>query len=117
MCQSISLSRGSIAGQREDRALSHEVHGGGVLVQVCEDRSERLARMQLLRGRRVLGIHVYHKVGVCRKERHLTLRIPAIGAMGVGLDQFPDSEPIRRFSGGKGDMLAHGAPLPAEVAW
>jgi len=35
-------------------------------------------------------------MGVRGKERHLAFRIPAIGAVGVGFDEFPDRETIRR---------------------
>src|SRR5260370_12805057 len=48
MRQSVGLPRGSVAGQGENRALSDEVHGGVVLLQLCEDWSERFARVQLL---------------------------------------------------------------------
>jgi hypothetical protein len=46
-------------------------------------------------------------MGVCREERHLAFRIAAIGAVCVGLDEFPDRETIRRFGGGEGHVLAH----------
>jgi hypothetical protein len=75
------------------------VHGGGVLVQVREDRSERLARMQILRGRWIFGIHVHYEVGVRGKECHLTFRIATIGAVRIGFDEFTDSEAIRSFLG------------------
>src|ERR1700745_1013225 len=48
MGHAISFPCASIAGQREDRRLSKDVHGGGILVQVCEHRSECLARVHLL---------------------------------------------------------------------
>jgi hypothetical protein len=38
-------------------------------------------------------------VGVCGKERHLAFRIATIGAVGIGLDEFADCEPIRSFFG------------------
>jgi hypothetical protein len=46
-------------------------------------------------------------VGVCGKERHLTFRIAAIGAMCVGLDELPDREAIRCFFGGDANVFAH----------
>jgi hypothetical protein len=42
MGHAISFPCASIAGQREDRRLSKEVHGGGILVRVCKHRPARL---------------------------------------------------------------------------
>ena len=56
-------------------------------------------------GPESLGIHVYHEVGVRSKERHLTFRIATIGAMCVGLHELPDSEAIRGFVGGEGNVF------------
>ena len=69
--------------------------------------SERLARVQLLRGRRILGVHVHDEVGVFGKESHLTFRIATIGAVCVSLDELADGEAIRGFFGGDGDVFAH----------
>jgi hypothetical protein len=44
---------------------------------------------------------------VCGEKRHLTLRIAPIGAMGVGLDEFPYSEAIRGFFRRDRNMFAH----------
>jgi hypothetical protein len=55
----------------ENRALSNEVHGRSVFVQVSEYGSERLARVQFLRGLRVLGVHVNDEVRV--RQRSATL--------------------------------------------
>jgi hypothetical protein len=41
------------------------------------------------------------------KECHLTFRIAAIGAMCVGLDEFPDREAIRCFFGGNASVFTH----------
>src|ERR1700751_1454075 len=46
-------------------------------------------------------------MSVWGKERHLTFRIPAIGAVCVGLDEFPDGETIRSFLGGDSSVFAH----------
>src|SRR3984957_9855434 len=46
-------------------------------------------------------------MGVCGKESHLALRVTAVGAMCVGLDEFPDGETVRGFFGRDGDVLAH----------
>jgi hypothetical protein len=72
---------------------------GVVLVQPGEDGRERLARMQFLRGLRILGVHVHDEVGVFGKKRHLTFCVATIGAMRVGLDKLPDRKTIRGFGG------------------
>src|SRR6202022_5130133 len=64
-------------------------------------------RVQLLRGRRVFGVHVHHEVGIGSEEEHLTFRIAAIGAVRIGLDELADGEAIRGFLGGDGDVFAH----------
>jgi hypothetical protein len=46
MGHAIGFSGASVAGQCQDRRLSKEVHGRGVLIEVGEDRNESLARMQ-----------------------------------------------------------------------
>jgi len=47
MRQAVGLTRGPLGRQSEDRALSNEVRGRVILVQIWEYRSERLARVQL----------------------------------------------------------------------
>ena len=106
MRQAIGFSGSSVGGQREDGALSDEVRRGFVLIQLCEDWSERLARVQFLRASDP-GVHVHHELCVFSKERHLTFRIASIGAVRIDLDEFPNSEAIRGFRGGDGDVLAH----------
>jgi hypothetical protein len=69
------------------------------LVKVCENWSKCVARVQLLRGLRILGVHVNHEVAVLGKERHLAFRITTIGTVGVGLDELPDSKAIRGVFG------------------
>jgi hypothetical protein len=81
MSQAVRLPGTSVSRQAEDRTLSDEVHGSGVLVQICKHGSQRLARVQFLRGRWILGVHGHHEVGVCGKERHLAFRITTIGAV------------------------------------
>src|SRR6266852_2097989 len=83
------------------------MHGGGVLVQIREDWSERLARVQLLRRLRILGVHVHNEVRIWSKERHLAFRIATIGAMRVGLNEFSDRETICGFAGRGCQVLAH----------
>jgi hypothetical protein len=38
-------------------------------------------------------------MGVWGQESYLPLRITAVGAVCVGLDEFPDGEPVRGFFG------------------
>jgi hypothetical protein len=38
---------------------------------------------------------MHHEMRICRKKGHLALRIASVGAMGIGVDKFPDSESIR----------------------
>ena len=93
--------------EREDRALSDEMHGRVILVQVGKDRSERLARVQFLRGLRILRVHVHHEMSVGGEQSHLTFGITAIGAVGVGLDELADGETIRRLLRRDGNVFAH----------
>jgi hypothetical protein len=97
MGHAISFPCASVAGQRQNRGLSKEVHGRGVPVQVSEDRSKFFARVQFLCGRRIFSVQKHHEVGVCGKERHLTLCIATICTMRVGLDKLPDGEAICGF--------------------
>ena len=99
MRQAVSLPSGLIAGQRDDGALTNEVHRRIVFVQVCENGSELLARVQFLRGCRIFGIHIHHEMRVHCKERHLALGVTTVRAMRVRFDQFPDSKSIRGFLG------------------
>src|ERR1700751_1144971 len=61
MRKAVGFSRGPIAGQREDGALTDEMRRGIVLVQVCEHWRERLARVQFLRGFRIFRVHVHNE--------------------------------------------------------
>jgi hypothetical protein len=46
-------------------------------------------------------------VGIFGKERHLTFRIATISAVRVSLNKLTDSEAIRGFARGDGDVFAH----------
>jgi hypothetical protein len=111
MREAVGLPRSAIAVQCEDCALSKKVRRGIVLVQVGEDGSKRLARMQLLRGLRVLGVHVHHEVGILGEKRHLALRITPIGAVRVGLDELPYCDSIAGLRGRDRDLHTHGSLL------
>src|SRR5712675_479170 len=60
-----------------------------------------------LRRPRIFGVHIHHEVGVWGEERQLTLRIAAIGAMRVGLDEFPNRKAIGGFGRGEGSVFTH----------
>jgi hypothetical protein len=107
MRQTVRFPFGTIARQREDCALSNEMRRGIILVQICEDRGESVARVQFLRGPRIFGVHIHYEVGVCGKKSHLTCRIATIGAVCVGVDELADSEAIRDFAGRDGNVFAH----------
>jgi hypothetical protein len=63
--------------------------------------------VQLLRWRWVFGVHVDDEVGIGGEEGHLSLGVPAIRAVGVGLGKLADGEAVGSFFGGDGDVLAH----------
>jgi hypothetical protein len=46
-------------------------------------------------------------VGIGGEEGHLSLGVPAIRAVGVGLGKLADGEAVGSFFGGDGDVLAH----------
>ena len=114
MGQAVALAGGLVPGQR-DRALTVEVHGGDVLVEVVEHRSQGLPAVQLL-GRR-LGSQVIEdqEAGVFGEQGHLALRVTPVRAVGVGVNQLPDSQPVGRFLGRDGCMGRHGQPFVVRV--
>src|SRR6201988_748886 len=107
MRHAITFACASIVGQREVRGLSKEVHGRGVLVQICKNGSECLARAQLLRELRILGVHVHDEVRIWSKERHLACRIATIGAMRICLNELSDRETVRHLAWRNRQVLAH----------
>ena len=111
MCDAVGFARGASTVQREDCALSDEMHRRGIPIQVREDRGERPARMQLLRRLWILGVHVYNEMGVGGEQRHLAFRIATIGAAGVGLDELTDGEAIRGFRRRDCDVFAQPSSL------
>ena len=110
MREAVGFPCGAITVERKDGALSNEMRRGIVPVQVREDWSERLARMQLLGRLRFFGVHVHHEMGVCGEQSHLAFRIPTIGAVGVGLDELPDGKAIPGFLGEDAKVFAISRP-------
>src|ERR1700722_2384598 len=107
MREAVGFPCGAVSVQGEDGALSDEMRRGVVSVQVCEDWSERLARVQLLGRLRILGVHIHHEMGVRGEQRHLTSRIATIRAASIGLDELTNSKAVRGFLWGDSDVLAH----------
>src|SRR5450432_1059545 len=108
MRQAIGFPGGLVGCEGEDRALSDEVRGGVVLVQVCKNRRKRIARVQIHRGLRIFGVHEHHEVCVFGKESHLTLRVATVGAVRVGLDKLPNREAVGSFLRRDSNVFAHG---------
>jgi hypothetical protein len=81
---------GCLASVQLDRALTIEVRGHFVAVQIFESRSERLATVKLLRRDRRLRIHIDHEMRIRRKERHLACRVTAISTICISVDQLAD---------------------------
>jgi hypothetical protein len=52
--------------------------------------------MQNISGGRRSRVHENVERGVLGEERDLSLDIPSIGAMGIGVDQFTDRETVGR---------------------
>src|ERR1700741_748239 len=107
MRQAIGFPGGLVGGEGEDGALSDEVGGGVVLVKVSKNRRKRIARVQIHRGLWVFGVHVHHEVSVFGKESHLTLRVAAVSAVRVALDELPDREAIGSFLRRDSNVFAH----------
>jgi hypothetical protein len=57
-------------------------------------------------------VHVHHEVRVRHKERHLTVRITAIGAVRIRLDELADRKALGRFIERDGEVFAHETSLP-----
>jgi len=87
--------------------LSEEVHRGGVLVQVVEDRSGDSESGFLKVS--VFGVHV-HDEWVSSVKEPSDLSHPAVGAVCVGLDELSDGEAIRGFFGRCDVLLMRGPP-------
>ena len=94
MGDAVALAARAVAVER-DRALPVEVHRGLVAVEVVEDRRQGLSAVEYLAGLGTLPVHVDDEVGVLREQRLLSFGVAAIGAMGVGVDELADREPVR----------------------
>jgi hypothetical protein len=71
-----------------------EVHRGLIAVEVVEDRGQCLAAVEYLRGFGALSVHVDDKVGVLGEEGLLSLRVAAISAVRVGVDELADRQAV-----------------------
>jgi hypothetical protein len=72
-------------------------HGGGVDVEVVEHGGERLAPVQLLSRFGGSRVHEHDEPGVVGEQRHLALGVAPVGAVGVGVDQLSDGQPVGGF--------------------
>src|SRR6201987_2980844 len=100
MGHAISFPCASIAGQREDRRLSEEVHGGSVLVQILKHWSKLLARVQFLRWIGMLWVQVAHEGRIGGEKRLLTYRNAPRSAGCKTANRFAQGEPRCGFSCG-----------------
>src|SRR5579863_3531043 len=107
MRQAIGFPGGLVGCEGEDGALSDEVRGGVVLIQIGEDRRKRFARMQVHRRCRGPCIHVDHEMGALCEERHLALRVATVGAMSIGFYKLAYGEPISSLFWGNRGVFAH----------
>src|SRR5580692_7572200 len=94
MRQAVGLSGRAIAGDRH-RALSVEMRGGFIGVEMREYRRELLPAMELLGRLRGAAVHEDDEMRVAGEQSHLALGVATVCAMGVGVDEFADGEPIR----------------------
>src|SRR6266852_6373796 len=107
---------GPVGRESEDGALSDEVRGGVVLVQICKNRRKRIARVQIHRRLWIFGVHEDNKVRFFRKERHLACCVSAIGAVRVSLDKLAYGQAVRGFGGRNAGLLTHKTDLLAKGA-
>lgn len=63
--------------------------------------------MQVLSRLGVPGVHVDDEVGVLGEQGHLALGVAPVGAVRVGIEQFPDGEPVGGFGAGGRWMDTH----------
>src|SRR5580704_712144 len=94
--EAVALAGGPVPAQ-DDGALAIEVHRRLIGVQVVEDRSKILSAMKLLTRLPVAAVHEDDEMSVGGEQRHLSGRIAAVGAMGVGVDQLPNRQAIGGF--------------------
>jgi hypothetical protein len=87
------------------------MHGGDVLVEVVEHRGQRLPSAQFL-GRLLRRQVVEHQeAGVLGEQGQLALGVALVGAVGVGVNQLPDRQPVGRFLRRDGPVGRHGQPF------
>jgi hypothetical protein len=115
MGQAVALARGPVAVQG-DGALPVEMHGRDVLVKVVEHRGQRLPAVQFLG--RFLGRQVveHQEAGVLGEQVQLAPGVAPVGAVRVGVNQLPDSQPVGRFLRRDSRMGRHGHPFLVTLA-
>jgi hypothetical protein len=90
-----------------DGALTVEVRGNLIGVEVVEYRPKILTTMKLLTRLRIATIHEDNEVSVLGEERDLLGRIATIGAMGVCVDQLTNRQPIGGLFARETDVIRH----------
>jgi hypothetical protein len=92
------------------------MHGGDVLVEVIEHRGQRFPAVQLLG--RLLGSQVieHQEARVFGEQGQLAPGVAPVGAVGVGVNQLPDSQPVGRFLRRDSRMGRHGQPFVVQLA-
>jgi hypothetical protein len=89
----VALARGAVPVD-PDRALPVEVGGHLVAVQVFEDGRERLSPLQDVGRFAAFAVHVDREAGVVGEEGLLSFGVAAVGAVGVGVEQLTNREPV-----------------------
>jgi hypothetical protein len=107
MGKAIAFASRTTVRQCKNRALSDEMCGGIVFIEVGENRRQDLARVKFLCGPRIFGVHIDHEVRVQSKKRHLALGLASIGVPRVSLDELPNCETIRCFYRRNGNVMTH----------
>ena len=77
-----------------DGALSVEVRGGLVAVEVREDGCQSLAAFENVRGLGAFAVHEHRESGVDGEEGFLSVGVAAVSAVGIGVEKFPDGETV-----------------------
>src|SRR6476660_7485407 len=78
-----------------------------VLVEVVENRGERLAAVEHVAGFGSFPVHIDSEAGVGGEQRLLPVRVAAIGTVGVGVEQLADGQAVGRLGRGEFSVGGH----------
>src|SRR6185437_15763904 len=101
----VALAGGPVAVEF-DSALPVEMGSRLVLVEVVENRGERLAAVEHVAGFGSFPVQINSEAGVISEQRLLPVRVAAIGTVGVGVEQLADGQAVGRL--GRGDFSLDG---------